>query len=254
MIDLHCHIIYGVDDGARTREEALEMARLAAADGARVIVATPHSPESVGSRIYDPALIRERSAELTALLREEGVDVGIVPGTEIAYSSDVLKQLQRGDLLTYNSTRTILLELAGNVFPPGVDVGLFNLQVAGYRVVLAHPERIVEVQRDPNVLLPFVERGILAQVTAEALLGRQGQRLQRTATTLVQRRMAHIIASDSHGLPPRRPPFLRHARQRAVELVGEEIANALVRGIPEAILRDQPATLPTSQPEKKRSG
>jgi protein-tyrosine phosphatase len=248
MIDLHSHILPGLDDGAATLEEALVLGRMAAADGIRMIAATPHSPASTASRRYDPALIRELIAALNALLAAEGVDLTIVAGTEICYDADLVGQLRRGELLPYGASHAVLLELPHDALPPTLGQALFALQTAGYRVVLAHPERIAAVQRDPNVLLPLIERGALMQLTAEALTGGQGQRLRAAAETLLTHGMAHLLASDAHGAPPRRPPILAAARDRAAAFLGLDAAAALVATTPAAILHDAPLHLPSPRP------
>src|SRR5262245_7376385 len=142
MIDLHSHILPGLDDGAATLEEALAIGRMAAADGILTIAATPHSPASTASRRYDPTLIREQVAALNAALAAEALDLTVVAGTEICYDGDLVGQLRRGALLPYGASRTVLLELPHDTLPPAIDQALFALQIAGYRVVLAHPERI----------------------------------------------------------------------------------------------------------------
>jgi protein-tyrosine phosphatase len=248
MIDLHSHILYDVDDGALTLAESLAMAQLAAADGTRVTAATPHGPGSVACRDYDPTRIRARIAELNAALLGERIPLEVVAGTEIYYDAGIVERLGRGELLTYGSSRAILLELAHNSLPPTLETALFNLQVAGYRVVLAHPERIVEIQQDPNRLLPLIERGVLMQVTAAALIGEQGERLRVTTETLLTHRMAHIIASDTHGVPPRRAPLLSAARDRAAALIGQAAASALVTSTPAAILHGQTPRTPPPRP------
>ncbi|MEP7188879.1 MAG: CpsB/CapC family capsule biosynthesis tyrosine phosphatase [Roseiflexaceae bacterium] len=248
MIDIHSHILYDMDDGALTLAESLAMARMAAADGTRVLVATPHGPGSTACRRYDMALIQARVGEIDAVLVAEQIALELVAGTEICYEADVVERLKRGQLLTYGNTRAILLELSHNSIPPMLENTLFNLQVAGYRVVLAHPERIVEVQQDPNRLLPLIERGVIMQLTAAALLGEQGERLQTAAETLLTHGMAHILASDTHGLPPRRPPLLSAAHKRAASLVGEATATALVTSNPGAVLYGQPLRLAPARP------
>ncbi|HEU5100652.1 MAG TPA: CpsB/CapC family capsule biosynthesis tyrosine phosphatase, partial [Roseiflexaceae bacterium] len=102
---------------------------------------------------------------------------------------------------------------------------------------------IVEVQHDPNCLIPLIERGVLMQVTAAALLGEQGQRLRATTETLLTHGMAHILASDTHGVPPRRSPRLDGAQQRAAALIGQAAATALVSSTPAAVLHGQPLRL-----------
>jgi protein-tyrosine phosphatase len=254
MIDLHSHILYDMDDGAITLAESLAMARMAAADGTRVLVATPHGPGSSACHRYDLALIRAQVSEINAALAAQQVALELVAGTEICYDADVVERLKRGDLLTYGNTRSILLELSRNTLPPMLENMLFNLQVAGYRVVLAHPERISEVQQDPNRLVPLIERGVLMQITAAALLGEQGQRLQIAAETLLTHGMAHIIASDTHGLPPRRPPLLTAARDRAATLIGQAAASALVTSNPAAVLHGHPLRLAPPRPVTQQHG
>ena len=254
MIDLHSHILYGLDDGATTLDEALAMGRTAAADGIRVIAATPHSPGSTACRLYDPRVIGERVAALNAALAAEQVPLEVVAGTEIVYAGDIVEQLKRGALLPYGRSRAVLLELPYGDIPMLIDTMLFNLQVAGYRVVLAHPERIREVQHDPNRLLPLIERGMLMQITAEALTGAQGERLQAVSETLLRHGMVHLLASDAHGLPPHRPPVLTAARRRAAALVGQADADALVISTPTAILEDRPLKLPAPRPVEQHHG
>jgi protein-tyrosine phosphatase len=252
MIDLHSHILHGLDDGPTTFEESLAMARMAAGGGTRVLAATPHSPTSTASRRYDPSLIREQVATLNATLAAEGTAIAIVAGTEICYSGDLPGQLRRGELLPYGASRAILLELPYDPLPPLLDQALFALQLAGYQVVLAHPERIAAVQRDPNVLLPLIERGVLMQLTGQALTGGQGERLRTTAETLLTHGMIHVIASDTHGLPPRRPPLLADTRARAAELIGPAAAEALVHTTPAAILSGAPLVLTPPHPVERR--
>jgi protein-tyrosine phosphatase len=251
MVDLHSHILYGLDDGAATLEEALAMCRMAAADGIRVLAATPHSPASGASRSYDPALIRERIAELRAALSAEGTTLEIVAGTEIRYDADLVEQLRRGALLPYADSHTVLLEMSHSAPPALIEQAIFAVQAAGYRVVLTHPERIAAVQQNPNTLLPLAERGALMQLTAAALTGEQGERLQATAEALLTHGMAHVLASDAHGTPPRRAPVLSAARDRAAVLLGAEAAAALVSATPAAILHDTPLHVPPPRPVER---
>ena len=244
MIDLHSHILYGLDDGAATLDESLAMCRMAAADGIAIIAATPHSPASSAGHFYNTVLLRERLAEISAALAAEGSALEIIAGTEIRYSAEMTDQLRRGALLSYAASQTILLEVANNAPAPIIERAVFAAQAAGYRVILTHPERCVAVQRDPNTLLPLVERGALMQLTAAALTGDQGEGLRATAEALLTHGMAQLLASDAHGLPPRRPPILSTARARAAALVGDQAADALVSATPAAILSGAPLHVP----------
>lgn len=220
------------------------MARMAAHDGTRVLLATPHSPGNAASRRYDPALIVAQVATLNQRLRDAGVPLTVITGTEVAYQAGMVEQLRQRALLTLGESRTVLFEPPYAPLPPMFDTAIFSLQLAGYRVLFAHPERVPEVQSDPAWLIPLVERGVMMQITADALLGGQGERLRRTAETLLTHRLGHVLASDAHGLPPRRAPLLSAARARAAALVGAEAAEALVHATPDALLHDRPLTLP----------
>jgi protein-tyrosine phosphatase len=251
MLDLHSHILYSLDDGAATLDEALAMCRMAAADGIQIIAATPHSPASSAGHNYDPALVRERIAELRAALAAEGTTLEIIAGTEIHYDTNIVEQLRRGALLPYADSHTVLLELSNSAPPALIEQAIFAVQAGGYRVILTHPERFAAVQQNPNVLLPLVERGAYMQLTGAALAGEQGDRLQATAEALLTHGMAHVLASDAHGIPPRRAPILSAARDRAAALVGAEAAQALVVATPAALLRAAPLHVPPPRPVER---
>lgn len=253
MIDFHTHILHNIDDGARTIDEALAMAWMAAEDGIKTMVATPHSPITMVGRHYTVELVQTRLAELRAALHESRIAIEIVPGTELYYHPQLPTHLKQGVVLPCGTQQAVLVECATSALPDKFDQLVFDLQVAGYRVVLAHPERIKTVQKQPNILLPLVERGVLMQITAQALLGRQGTLLQRVSETLLTHNMGHLIASDAHGAPPRcsRTPRLTEARNRAVSLVGEAAAQALVEDTPAALLSGAELNLP--EPESVQS-
>jgi protein-tyrosine phosphatase len=137
------------------------------------------------------------------------------------------------------------------MLPPMIERAVFAVQAAGYRLVLTHPERCIAVQRDPNTLLPLIERGAYMQLTAAALTGEQGERLRATAEALVTHGMAQLLASDAHGMPPRRAPILSAARARAAALIGAAAAEALVSTTPAAILQGAPLQLPPPRPVER---
>jgi protein-tyrosine phosphatase len=252
MVDLHAHILHGLDDGARALDDALAMARVAVDDGITLMAATPHSPDSIASQHYSAALVRERLGELRAALAAAQIPLELVEGTELCYAADLPQRLRAGTLLAYGGCRAVLLECCGAELPAALPELVFTLQAAGHRVVLAHPERLRDVQRRPELLAPLAERGVLIQITAAALAGRQGATLHAAAEELLLRGLAHLIASDAHG-PVLRPPVLSEARARAAALLGEAAAELLVRDIPRALLDDAPIpALPRSpRPARK---
>lgn len=251
MIDLHSHILHAVDDGAQTLAEAVAMARAAVAQGVTTMAATPHGHSSVGAWAgYSVLKVHDRLDELRAALAAAGVPLTLVPGTEIFGEPGALERLRAREVLPYGESRAVLVE-----FPLGIALGaaeqiIFAFQLAGHRVVVAHPERYRFVQEDPNTLAPLVERGALMQLTGDALLGNQGERMTHLARTMLGHGLVQVLASDAHGPHYRRLPNLGPARERAAELVGEATADLITRGIPAAILADGLITPP--RPERVR--
>lgn len=252
MIDFHTHILFDIDDGPSTIEGSVEMARVAVADGTTTIVATPHAP-GPGYRCRS-SLVLSRLADLQERLVEEDVPLELVPGNELFYDADLVVRLKDGVFLSCGNSRTVLVEcpIYGDL-PPSFSQLVFDLQVVGYRVVLAHPERINDVRKDPNTLIPLIERGVLMQLTSQALTGEQGRETRKLAETMITHRLAHLIASDAHGASYR-PPKLAEARRIAADLVGEEAATALVLDTPRMLLEDEPFEPPEPMEAEKRRG
>lgn len=239
MIDFHAHILPDLDDGPPTLAAALKLARLAVADGIQTLVATPHGPTSGQGHRYSVEGVQQRLTTLRAALAEQAVPLEVLPGSELHYHPALAQHLAAGLVLPCGDGGAVLLECPNDYLPRGLDQLIFELQIAGYRVVLAHPERIKPVRKDPNLLLPMIERGVLMQLTADALTGKQGRTLQQTAAALLIHGMAHLLATDAHGPPPRRTPHLAEAQHHAATLVGEQAAAALVHDTPAALLRGE---------------
>jgi protein-tyrosine phosphatase len=197
MIDLHAHILPGLDDGVSTVEEACELARRAAADGVTAIAATPHVREDYPTT---PAQMEAAVGALRQKLRVADIAVDILPGGEIAL--DRLSLLDREDLLRFSlaqSGRYLLVEFPYVGWPLALETSLWKVQAAGLVPIIGHPERNREVQERPGLLAPIVAGGTLVQVTAASLDGRLGRSSQRTALALLKDGAAHLIASDAHG-------------------------------------------------------
>jgi protein-tyrosine phosphatase len=236
MIDLHAHILPALDDGPVSMEEALAMGRLAEADGVRTVVATPHSGD------WQPALsaaaLRSRVAQLQAALDREGVAVSVVMGMEVHLDPDTAWRAVQGSALCLGETKYLLVELPLHEYPTYTEQVLFELQARGFRPILAHPERNAVLAREPALLVPLVERGILAQVTAGSLAGRFGRHVLAAAELMLEHRLVHIIASDAHGFGSR-SPVMSVGVAAATVLVGAERAWAMVTTVPAAILAGQ---------------
>jgi protein-tyrosine phosphatase len=243
MIDVHSHILPGIDDGARDLEEALEMARLAVADGIRVIVATPHlfKHKSVDlAAINEKRVIQEHLDIFRDRLAAEGIALEILPGCDVPLSVEALSLLAEDRVLTVNDgKRYLLLELPHFSIPPSLEDICFRLQSRGLTPIITHPERQPLIQERPDRLGRLIDLGCLAQLTAGSLTGGFGRRVAKVSRQLVKKGYIHILASDTHNTRGR-PPMLSKAVSELSKLVGPEQARAMVTHIPEKIIRGEP--------------
>jgi protein-tyrosine phosphatase len=202
LIDLHTHVLPGIDDGPKTIEGSLALARAAAADGTRVMVATPHVN---WHHHNDAATIARLTGELNERLRLEGIAVEICTGAEIAMTR--AEDIEPGELecLRLGGGPWVLLEPPFTPIVTGLDGVVAALQSAGHRVVLAHPERCPALHREPELLESLVRSGVLTSVTAGSLVGRFGGQVRRFARRLLEQGLVHNVASDAHDTI-RRPP------------------------------------------------
>lgn len=245
MIDLHCHVLPGVDDGAWDLDEAVLMCRMAAADGCEVVVATPHQRH--------PTWWNGDRGELERLRLELEAQVGgrprIVPGAEIRVDSSIMEdidQLPGGCLLSLAGSRYLLLELdrRGLSGPDPVEL-VHELLVADWRPILAHPEFYPWLTAQPDLLQRMVSMGALLQVTAMSVIGEFGRRAQTVCHELLEAGLVHFVASDAHGVHSR-PPGLRTAYQRIAAGWGEETARALTLDNPSAVIENRPLPRPVA--------
>ena len=219
--DIHCHLLPEIDDGAASWEETLEMARMAVADGISTIVATPHQLGNCAGTSGDA--IRRKVVDVQQLLEQHRVPLRVLPGADVRIEPDLVAKLRDGEVLTLaDKRRHVLLELPHEVYFP-MDGLLSKLSAAGIRGILTHPERNLGILGQPRVLPPLVEAGCLLQVTAGALTGTFGSQIEKFATSLVQKRLVHFVATDAHGCRTRRP-LLRRAFDRVTQLIGREAA------------------------------
>lgn len=243
MIDLHSHILPDVDDGAPDWEVALDMMVQADESGTEILVATPHThnmwrPAEPPSNLI-PTLVHE--ANLRA--RRAGLSLQVLPGQECYLDDGLPQQLQEGRWLTLGNSKTVLLELGWSQWPPFIEQLVFDLQLAGYRVLLAHPERYRAVVENPNLLVSLVEKGVLTQVTSASILGRFGESALSTARQLIEHDLAHVMSSDAHTTRGRNTK-LDKARAQVADWFGEETARKLVLDTPRALLHDEAIALP----------
>ena len=255
MIDLHCHILPGVDDGSRSLEESLAMARIAASDGIATMVATPHlfrgNFESV-----DVAFIEERRRELRDALSNNGLRIEVKAGAEVHITHNLIEHVRtnRGSLVINDSSYMFIEFPSSHVFP-GVKDFIFDLMSEGITPIIAHPERNYGFAQNPRLLYELVQMGVLAQANGGSLTGLYGRSVAKTAVRFLTWNLIHFLASDGHH-PRSIPPRLAEAAKRAEAVVGKEEARHLVVENPRAVLDDRPIPyLPSPRdPEKmKRS-
>ena len=251
MIDIHTHILPGLDDGAATIEDSVEIARLALADSVNTIVATPHGLDL--GELQKREYVETKVEDLRGELAKRGVGVEIVAGIEVYISPDIAVKLENGSVFGLNGSNYLLIELPMHQFPFYVEQTLFELQARGFRPIIAHPERNVSIQEDTGLLRRMVERGVLGQVTAGSLLGSFGPKTTKTAEALLSQKLVHVIASDAHSARGHRSPVLSLAVAAAARIVGHELALAMVTSVPRAILSGEPVdVLPPVEKQTKR--
>ncbi len=255
MIDIHTHLAPGLDDGAGDEDEALQLVRLAWADGIRTIIATPHIRD--GSFANDAPSIAGKVQRLRRLIETAGLggsDFQVMEGAEVLLFPGVVEKFTQGVYPTLGMSRYVLVELPLLEIPPYALEVLFRLRVAGFTPVLAHPERNLMVAREPFLLHELVTRGVLVQMNAGSLTGFFGSRVRRLAELLLAHNLVHFLGSDAHSA--RRPPLLSEAVATAANLVGKERALWLVEENPSRILEgrevvvEEPAPIRVKRKQK----
>lgn len=233
MIDLHCHILPTLDDGAADMDEALEMCRLALRDGVSAIVATPHHIPGLYS--WEPDDVEERARLLRQRLVESGIPLAVLTGAELTLSPELPAMLREEPRLALNGGCHFLVELSPQVLPATAEPFFHSLLDQGLVPVIAHPERYRWYWRRPDFFDALLGRGALLQVTAGSVLGEWGPQARDFSLELIKRGRARILASDGHNSIDR-PPLLSPALNRIADLIGSARAEALVSSTPASLL------------------
>jgi protein-tyrosine phosphatase len=242
VIDLHSHILPGIDDGARDSSVALAMARLMVASGVTTAACTPHILPGLYPN-SGPG-IRDATQRLQALLDQEGIPLRLVTGADIHMMPDFVAGLRSGQLLTLADSRYVLVEPPHHTAPPQLEDFFFNLMVAGYVPILTHPERLSWVPPRYEIIKRLVRTGVWMQITAGSFAGAFGRNALYWAERMLDEGCVHLIATDAHDAE-RRPPDLAAGRDLVAKRVGPEEAQRLVLTRPAGILEDHdPSSLP----------
>src|SRR5438309_7039373 len=226
MVDIHCHILPGLDDGAKSLEEALQMAEMAIEDGITHVVATPHAN---GEYLFDSNLVRQRQNELQSRL---GNRLTLGTGCDFHLSVENLKTIRSWPKkYSINHKRYLLVEFADFAIPPTAEEALHGLQLLGLSPIITHPERNRLIRSQPQRLWRWLRQGCYIQVTAQSLLGKWGESARKQVEEWLDQKIVHFFASDAHNAT-RRPLRLGEAYAVVAGRWGEPTAQALFRENP----------------------
>lgn len=218
MIDIHTHVLPGIDDGSDRWETTLNLARAAAAEGITALIATPHHAD--GRYTNEAAAVTELTGIANERLAEADIPVRLLPGQEIRVHDGLLDAWQRGELLSLAGSRYVLLEMPSSRIPSRMEEWIYELGLMGVTAVIAHPERNAEVAKAPARLSRLVNAGAIAQITTHSLLGGFGKSVLRTSWSLCEAGLVHAISSDAHH-PEHRGFRLREAYEAIRLRMGE---------------------------------
>jgi protein-tyrosine phosphatase len=251
FVDIHCHLIPEIDDGARSWDESLAMAAMAADDGIAAIIATPHQ---LGTYAHNSGeLIRQRTLVLQSQLDRSGIPLRVLPGADVRIEVDLVSAMRSGNVVTLaDRGRHVLLELPHELYFPLGQV-LDDLRRAGVAGILSHPERNQGLLKQPSIVESLVDAGCLMQVTAGSLIGGMGAAPQEMAEWMLARGLVHFIATDAHG-PKARRPLMGRAFERVAELTDAETAAEVCCHNPARVCEGLDVPAGRRQPTARRRG
>src|SRR5690625_282514 len=236
MIDIHCHILPNVDDGASHLEDSIAMAKTAVQEGIHTIVATPHHKNG---RYNNPKnSVLADLEKLKQRIEQEEIPLTILPGQEIHIHGEMIEGYEEGELLTLNETsRYIFVELPTNHIPRFTKQLLFDIQMQDLVPIIVHPERNNVIREHPSQLYEFVRNGALTQITAGSLVGKFATKIKRFTNQIIEHNLTHFIASDAHNIKTR-GFFMSEANQTIKQTYGEQTLYTLMENAQLAINND----------------
>jgi len=239
MIDLHCHILPGIDDGPKTLNESLEMAHIFEQAGYSHVVATPHAVPGT-TWMPGPEKIRDGLDQLNQAIAAKGIKLKVLPGMEIALDPHISDLLDQGRVLTLAGTSCVLVEPPFQRLPLGWDQAVFNVLSHGFTVLLAHPERCTQLAANPRLCDQLIESGVYFQVNWDSFAGHHGRATQKMAIYLASKGYIHCLATDSHDAEIRNSAQVRLVEARIEELVGHRNLKLIAGENPIRVLRNEP--------------
>ncbi len=224
MIDIHCHILPGMDDGAHNLDISIEMCRIAGYDGIKTIIATPHYfPEQKETKNAD--MVLKQVKVLNRELKLKNIDVMVLSGMEVFICDEIIGLLDSKEILTLNNSRYLLIELPLFSIPLCTQELFYKLMIKGIVPVIAHPERNSCIINNPGIVLEYVHRGVLIQIDTGSLKGEFGQKVKKTAKTLLKNKSVHFMATDAHNANTRTPQisetfkYVKHLNKELAESI-----------------------------------
>jgi len=237
MVDIHHHLLPGLDDGSRDLETSVAMARMAVEDGITHVVCTPHASSNW---TFNPSLVAERLASLRDALARENIPLTLGSGCDFHLSYDNIQDATAHPTkYTINGHEYLLIELPDHGISPNLGNTLYDLRLAGMVPILTHPERNPTLQRNPALLEDWLRNGLLVQITTSSVLGQMGKQAEQMSRTLLTNRWVHFLATDAHNLE-KRPPRMAAACEIVTKRHGSGYADLLCKENPKAVFEGRP--------------
>ncbi|MDP4179689.1 MAG: CpsB/CapC family capsule biosynthesis tyrosine phosphatase [Bacillota bacterium] len=237
MIDIHCHVLWGIDDGPKTIEESIETCKMLKNKGINTIIATPHYILDSAYQTHGKVVI-DMVKQLNDLLREKSLGLEIRHGMEVFLTPELINLINSKEILTLGDTKYILIESSLNNISIYMEDIFYKLQLEGYTPIFAHPERNSKINLDYKLIEKYISNGVLIQVNHDSLIGRYGSTVKHFTIELLKKGLAHFIATDTHYVNERfkgEQEFINDLSN----IIGCENAEKLVRSNPMRLLNNQ---------------
>ena len=251
MIDIHCHIVPNVDDGAKNIEDALEMAKIAYSEGIRKIINTSH---------YHPSFDYKKGKELSQsinnfndILKLNNIDIEVFIGNEIYYSEDIIQIIEEKEFYTLNNSRYLLIEFPPMNFPKNILDIIYEIKIRGYIPILAHVERYKAVHENINLIYDCINEGALIQVNSSSIIGKNGKEIKNISEILLNNNMIHFIATDAHS-STRRRPMVMETYDYISKKYGDKKAKILFIENPSKVMEDKDINIDLPMKYEKSKG
>ena len=245
VIDIHCHILPAIDDGAKSLDEAIEMARIAQNEGIKIIVNTSH---------YNPRFefkkgneVLEELDRFNKVLKDYNIDLEVIAGNEVYCTTDIIQIIENKEFFTINNSRYILLEFSHMGLPKNISDIIYEIKLRGYTVILAHIERYIEVQKKPNVVYDYIKEGALIQINASSIMGKNGKGAKYVCDTLLDNNMVHVVGTDAHS-STRRRPLIKDVYNHVAHVYGINRANKIFNDNAKKIINNQELIIEIQEP------